>query len=300
MWNCALHSFCSHPFSTQRWNFSFSPGQIPMVSMNFTVLSNRTPFDRDTVEMCVKEVLQALGRSLAAKKNIQFDFGNIGRLIIHEGRAKMRFFREFITSLDISGEMESAFHPDGTRGQSELSIMSNPSTPRPSTTTSVLTLPRIVEPSGNNMLTLECTTTPPQSTATNGVSSARNGTDTRRSYTPSKIPRITEDAEEEVDGDAAHISPGDIKQSFGLQDERSMSHSLVPKPIGFFASTLSRDQLLLPRVGSSHHGGSSAPSSRVGKRNVKTPREYKNTPSSAPESELLTKILFHRTCTFLS
>lgn len=299
MWNCALHSFCSHSFSTQQWNFSFSSGQIPMVSMNFTVLSNRTPFDRDTVEMCVKEVLQALGRSLAAKKNIQFDFGNIGRLIFQEGRAKMRFFREFITSLDTSGEMESAFHPDGTRGQSELSIMSNPSTPRPSTTTSVLTLPRIVEPSGNNMLTLECTTTPPQSAATNSDSTARNGTYTRRSYTPSKIPRIAEDAEE-VDRDAAQISPGDIKQSFGLQDERSMSHSLVPKPVGFFASTPSRDQLLLPRVGSSHHGGSSAPSSRVGKRNVKTPREYKNTSSSAPESELLTNILFHRTRTFLS
>ena len=249
-----------------------------MVSLNFTVLSNMTPFDRDTVEMCVKEVLQALGRSLAAKKNIHFDFGNIGRLVIHEGRAKMRFFREFIISLDTSGKMESAFHPDSTRAQSELSIMSNPSTPRPSTT-GVLTLPRIVEPSGNNMLTLECTVTPPQSAATISVSTPLPG---RRSHTPSKIPRIIEDAEEEVDERANEISNGGTKWSSCLQDERS--HSLIPKPVGFFASTPSRDQLLLPRVGSSHHGGYSAPSSRVGKRNVKTPR---NTSGSAPESELL-------------
>ena len=47
-------------------------GQIPVVQLNFAALSNETPFNRDTVESCVKEVLQALSRSVQAKRNVEF------------------------------------------------------------------------------------------------------------------------------------------------------------------------------------------------------------------------------------
>lgn len=33
-------------------------GEIPVVQLNFTVLAMESPFDRDTVESCVREVLQ--------------------------------------------------------------------------------------------------------------------------------------------------------------------------------------------------------------------------------------------------
>ena len=111
-------------------------GQIPIVPLNFTCISNDSPFNRDTVEMSIRDVLLALARVLAAKKNIQLDFGKVGRLLMTEGRVKMRFFKEFIASLDSSGGMENAFRPD-TSG-SVLSIMSNPITPRSVITTPML------------------------------------------------------------------------------------------------------------------------------------------------------------------
>ena len=118
-----------------------SIGQIPIVPLNFTVLSNDSPFNRDTVEMCIRDILLSLSRSLATKKSIQLDFGKVGRLLVNEGRVKMRFFRDFVTSLDSSGGLENTFRPDTT--DSILSIMSNPGTPRPSTSATLI-LPRSV------------------------------------------------------------------------------------------------------------------------------------------------------------
>ena len=239
--------------------------------MNFTALSNMTAFDRDTVELCVKEVLQAMGRSLAARKNIQFDFGNIGRLVIQDRKAKMRFFRDFIASLDTSGEMEYAFRPD--TAHSVLSIMSNPCTPRPSTA-NTLTLPHIVQPSGNNVLTLDCATTPPRSAGS--ISTTPPSANGRGSYTPSKMPSIIEDAEEEEEPFGNDISSG---------DERPLPHSLVPKPVGLFVSTPTNGMLW---EGYSQHGRFSAPPSRM-RRSVGTPAEGKRrmTAGSAPASKLL-------------
>ena len=63
------------------------------------------------------------------------------RLTIHDGKAKMTFFREFILRLDSSSETEGVFRLS-TAGSGISSIMTNPQSPsRPSTT---LSLPRIV------------------------------------------------------------------------------------------------------------------------------------------------------------
>lgn len=238
-----------------------------------------TPFDRDTVELCVKEVLQAMGRSLAARKNIQFDFGNIGRLVIQDRKVKMRFFKDFIASLDTSGGMEYAFRPDTVH--SVLSIMSNPSTPRPSTTSS-LTLPHIVQPSGSNMLTLDCAITPPRSAGS--ITTTPPGINGRGSHTPSKMPSIIEDAEEEEEAFGNDIGSGDTKWSPELQDERPLPHSLVPKPVGLFVSTPTKG---MSWEGCSQHGRFSAPPSRL-RRSVGTPAEGRRrmTACSAPASKL--------------
>lgn len=76
--------------------------------MNFSALSFESPFDRDTVEACVKEVLQALARSVGARRNIEFQFHGIGRLQIRNSKVKMRFFKEFINSMDGSGQLINA------------------------------------------------------------------------------------------------------------------------------------------------------------------------------------------------
>lgn len=83
-------------------------GQIPIVQLNFAALSNETPFNRDTVESCVKEVLQALSRSVQAKRNVEFHFAGIGRLSIRESKVKMKFYKEFLRSMDGSGNLVHA------------------------------------------------------------------------------------------------------------------------------------------------------------------------------------------------
>ncbi len=117
------------------------------------------------MEVSFKDVLLAMSRALATSKNIQVDFGKVGRLLISNGKVKMRFFRNFIVSLDTSGGVEHAFRPN--TANSVLSIMSNPTclSPRQAFTTPILPkwvlliklillhvlfLLRIVEPSGED------------------------------------------------------------------------------------------------------------------------------------------------------
>lgn len=84
-------------------------GQIPVVSLNYTVLSNGTPYNRDTVELSIREIVQALGKAVVASKNINMDFPKIGRLMIREKRGRMRFFKEFLRSIDSTGKIEYSF-----------------------------------------------------------------------------------------------------------------------------------------------------------------------------------------------
>lgn len=114
-------------------------GQIPVVQLNFAALSNETPFNRDTVESCVKEVLQALSRSVHAKRNVEFHFAGIGRLSIRESKVKMKFFKEFLRCMDGSG---SLVHALSNRPGTADSVLSEPVSPRPHTSNTLI-LPRI-------------------------------------------------------------------------------------------------------------------------------------------------------------
>ncbi|XP_078355169.1 coiled-coil domain-containing protein 81-like [Oculina patagonica] len=114
-------------------------GQIPVVQLNFAALSNETPFNRDTVESCVKEVLQALSRSVQAKRNVEFHFAGIGRLSIRESKVKMKFYKEFLRSMDGSG---SLVHALSNRPGTADSVLSEPVSPRPHTSNTLI-LPRI-------------------------------------------------------------------------------------------------------------------------------------------------------------
>ena len=64
------------------------------------------------METCIHELLQAVSRSLGAGKTVELDFTGVGRLLVKEKKVKMKFFKEFIRSMDMSGNMESAFVSD--------------------------------------------------------------------------------------------------------------------------------------------------------------------------------------------
>ena len=61
------------------------------------------------VETCVRELLLCLSRLLAMGKTVELDFTGVGRLLLREKKVKMKFFKEFIRSLDNSGSIETNF-----------------------------------------------------------------------------------------------------------------------------------------------------------------------------------------------
>jgi len=68
-------------------------------------MSFESPFDRDTVESCVREILNAVQRAIGARKNVELSFNGIGKLSIRDSKVKMKFFKEFINQMDGSGKL---------------------------------------------------------------------------------------------------------------------------------------------------------------------------------------------------
>ncbi|KAM3934534.1 coiled-coil domain-containing protein 81 [Leptodactylus fuscus] len=88
-----------------KFNKVFTTGDIPVVPLNFVALSFACPYSRDTVEACVRETLSAFSRSVATKQNVEFTFKNIGTLLIRELKVKMKFYKEFVNSMDGTGTL---------------------------------------------------------------------------------------------------------------------------------------------------------------------------------------------------
>ena len=114
----------------------YQTGEISVVPLNFAAIAFESPYPRETVETCAREVLTWLSRSVADNGNIEFVFAGLGRLTIRDKKVKMRFFKEFIGSLDDSRDVlqtmvDRPFTPD--------SVMTDrPMTSRPGTATLIL------------------------------------------------------------------------------------------------------------------------------------------------------------------
>lgn len=80
-------------------------GNIPVHPLNYAAIANETAFSRDDVETCVRHVLQVFNRSVQAKKNVEFTFSGIGKLLIRSSKVKMKFFKDFINAFDESGKV---------------------------------------------------------------------------------------------------------------------------------------------------------------------------------------------------
>ncbi|CAK6448919.1 unnamed protein product [Pipistrellus nathusii] len=89
-------------------NRVYTPGDIPVVPLNFVMISLEGSLNRDTVEGCVKETLLFLSRSISIKQNVEFTFKGIGVLVIKDGGVKMRFLKDFLCKVDGSGALAKA------------------------------------------------------------------------------------------------------------------------------------------------------------------------------------------------
>ncbi|WAR07950.1 CCD81-like protein [Mya arenaria] len=73
--------------------------------LNYAAMSFESPYDRDTVESCVREILGAVQRAIGAKRNVELSFSGIGKLAIRDSRVKMKFYKDFINQMDGSGKL---------------------------------------------------------------------------------------------------------------------------------------------------------------------------------------------------
>ncbi|XP_060031791.1 coiled-coil domain-containing protein 81-like [Erinaceus europaeus] len=83
-----------------------TPGDIPVVPLNFIMVAIAGHYIRDTVEGCIKETLQLLSRSICTRKKVEFTFQGIGILTIENDKVKMKFFQDFLSAVDTSGNLE--------------------------------------------------------------------------------------------------------------------------------------------------------------------------------------------------
>jgi nucleoid DNA-binding protein len=91
----------THALSYTRYPIA---GNIPVHTLNYSAIAQETAFSRDDIELCIKYILQIFNRSVAAQKNIDFTFNGIGKLQIRNSKVKMKFFKEFVNSVDSSGK----------------------------------------------------------------------------------------------------------------------------------------------------------------------------------------------------
>ncbi|KAF0874496.1 CCD81 protein, partial [Crocuta crocuta] len=94
---------------------------IPVVPLKFAMVSLATPFSRDLMESCVKETLCMFSRSIYTKKGVDFIFKGIGILSIKSSKVKMKFLKDFVSTLDESWAVEKALTNRPDTGDSMLS-----------------------------------------------------------------------------------------------------------------------------------------------------------------------------------
>ena len=86
------------------------PGEIPVVQLNLAAIAMEMGLDRDVVDQCIREFIGAFSRSVNIGNQANLGFKEIGQLVVKEGKAKMKFFKEFLRTVDGSNSSFSTPH----------------------------------------------------------------------------------------------------------------------------------------------------------------------------------------------
>lgn len=115
-----------------------SPGEIPVVQLNLAVISMELGVDRDVVDTCIRELISTFSRTVNSRKHAYLAFKDIGQLVVKDGKAKMKFFKDFLRTIDGTRSLMTAHHflsrPHTSDSFiSRSSVMSTASAMRPNT-----------------------------------------------------------------------------------------------------------------------------------------------------------------------
>jgi len=127
-------------------------GEIPVVKMNYTAIAIKMGRERDLVEGCIREILQALSRVISYREPVQFIFYNIGYLVVRDFRARVKFTPGFIKRMDGTGELNRLLESKRGRTSKSRKAEPIPSIPaRSKTSAGRLELRRPCEPRGTSL-----------------------------------------------------------------------------------------------------------------------------------------------------
>lgn len=95
-------TLCDKLVRTHRLQQPMRPtsGEHHIMPLNYSALAISSGYDRDSIELAVLEVAQALTRAIRAKSNVEFLFRGIGVLYVKSLVCKMKFFHEFLRRMD--------------------------------------------------------------------------------------------------------------------------------------------------------------------------------------------------------
>ena len=131
-----------------------SAGEIPVIQLNYAMLAAEAGFERDLVEICIKEMIGAFARTVNSTRKGELTFRDVGKLVIKDGKAKMKFIKDFLKAMDGSRPISLSPLPLG-RPRTSDTFISRDSVMTESSSNSLnsknLVLPRIA----NNEVEME-------------------------------------------------------------------------------------------------------------------------------------------------
>lgn len=81
-------------------------GSTLAVPLDYTTIAMETSHLLDAVENCVKETVMYLSRCVSNGLNVNFVLRDMGVLLIRQKKVKMRFYENFLLSLDTVGNLK--------------------------------------------------------------------------------------------------------------------------------------------------------------------------------------------------
>ncbi|XP_040505445.1 coiled-coil domain-containing protein 81 [Gallus gallus] len=82
------------------------PGSTLAVPLDYAAIALETSHSLDTVENCVNETVMYLSRCISNGLNVDFVLRDMGVLLIRQKKVKMRFYENFLLSLDAAGNLK--------------------------------------------------------------------------------------------------------------------------------------------------------------------------------------------------
>lgn len=81
-------------------------GSTLAVPLDYAAIALETSHSLDTVENCVNETVMYLSRCISNGLNVDFVLRDMGVLLIRQKKVKMRFYENFLLSLDAAGNLK--------------------------------------------------------------------------------------------------------------------------------------------------------------------------------------------------